>query len=236
MLRNRALLVALDLASMPALATQARQQPVPDGVLDVIRIAAGCKETLEEAATQSGKEPRFVKAAAEFYIQQVLLFSTADNYRILGVRSGAPREQMRTHMRWLMTWLHPDRAQADWQTVFARRVLAAWREAGSAPAAANSLPAAQKKWPSRPPHRVPWVPRPIETRRGKILKPSLALAAIIVAIALITPSGLVEAWAVGAASWIMTALPGANQGWGPDFSRGTHDLAPAGSASNRPDG
>ena len=72
MSRNRALLCALDLASMPALAVRARQQPLPDDVLDVIRIAAGCKETLDEAVKFSGKDPHFVKTAAELYVQQIL--------------------------------------------------------------------------------------------------------------------------------------------------------------------
>lgn len=221
---------------MPALAAQARQQPLPDGILDVIRIAAGCKETLEEAARQSGKEPRFINVAAEFYVQQVLLFPTADSHRVLGVRPGAPREEMRTHMRWLMTWLHPDRARADWQTVFARRVLAAWREAGSRSSAANPLTPTQGGRPPPSSRRIPWVPHPIEIRRRKVLKPSFALAAIIVAFALIAPSGLIQAGAARAVSWIVTLLPGAIEGLVPDFSRGTHGPAPADSAPNQRDG
>ena len=72
MLRNRALLCAFDLASVPSLAAQARQQPLPDGVLDVIRIAAGCEETLDEAVKLSRRDPAFIKSAAELYVQQIL--------------------------------------------------------------------------------------------------------------------------------------------------------------------
>lgn len=222
---------------MPALAAQARLQLLPDGVLDVIRIAAGCKEALEEAAKQSGKEPRFVKAAAEFYVQQILLFPTADSHRVLGVRPGASREEMRTHMRWLMTWVHPDRARADWQTVFARRVLAAWREAGSRCSAANPLTPMQGRRPPLSSRRIPWVTHPIETRRRKVLKPSFALAAIIVvAIALIAPSGLIQAGGAWAVSWIVMLLPDGVEGLLPDFSRGTHGPAPADSAPHQTDG
>ncbi len=194
MLRNRALLCALDLAAMPSLAAQARQQPLPDGVLDVIRIAAGCKETLDEAVKLSRRDPAFVKTAAELYVQQILLFSTADSYRILGVRSGATREEMRIHMRWLMTWLHPDHAKANWQTVFASRVVAAWREVGSAPLTVAPPTNAPRRQKALLPHPVPWVRRPLHARRRRQLWKLLpALLVIIVVFVLIAPSDWVEA-------------------------------------------
>ena len=194
MLRNRALLSAFDLASMPSLAAQARQQPLPDGVLDVIRIAAGCKETLDEAVKLSRRDPIFVKTAAELYVQQILLFSTADSYRILGVRSGATREEMRCHMRWLMTWLHPDHAKANWQTVFASRVLAAWRDVGSAPLTVPPPMSAPRRQKALLPHAVPWVRRPLHERsRGQLWKLLPALLAIIVVFVLFAPSNWVEA-------------------------------------------
>ena len=128
---SRAVLCCLHIATKPGNAATMRDRPLPDGVLDVIRIAAGCKETLDEAVRLSRMEPDFVRAAAEFYLLQILLFPAADNYRVLGVRPGASRAEMRKHMRWLMKWLHPDRAPADWRSTFAHRVLEAWREAGN---------------------------------------------------------------------------------------------------------
>ena len=50
---------------------------------------------------------------------------------MLGVAPGASRSEMREHMRWLMHWLHPDSNPDEWESVFAERVLQAWREAGS---------------------------------------------------------------------------------------------------------
>jgi len=117
---------------MPSVAAQARRQPLPEDVLEVIRIAAGCDEALQEAVRFSGREGTYVKAAAEFYLQQILLFSTADSYRVLGVRADAERDEIRRHLRWLMIWLHPDRAKESWQTAFAARVLEAWRDVGRA--------------------------------------------------------------------------------------------------------
>ncbi len=127
------MLAALELAASPALVRRARRQPLPEGVLEVIRAAAGSEETLAAAARAFRKDPAFVQTAAAFYVQQLLLFSGADSYRVLGVPPGASREQMREHMRWLMAWLHPDRASDSWRAVFAGRVLAAWREAGGKP-------------------------------------------------------------------------------------------------------
>jgi len=127
---GRALPIALDLAAAPALAAGARTQPLPDGVIDVIRIAAGCEDTLAEAARATDCDPAFIKAAAEFYIKQILLHSGSDSRRILGVSPKAGREEMRNHMRWLMLWLHPDHAKSDWQAAFAQRVIAAWRDVG----------------------------------------------------------------------------------------------------------
>jgi len=177
----RALWSALDLAAMPTLAQQARHQPLPDGVLDVIRIAAGCDETLRDAVALSGRDPAFVKAAAEFYVQQVLLFSTAESHRVLGVRVGASREEMRQHMRWLMIWLHPDRAEADaWRSAFAHRVLAAWREVERSDSALPPRPASIHAAPRRLPAAKP---RPAQKRRGvagKLLLASLLLLVLFV--------------------------------------------------------
>jgi hypothetical protein len=196
---------ALDLALMPPLAARARDQPLPDDVLEVIRIAAGCEESLERAARLCGKDKSFVKAAAEFYVQQILFYPAADAHRILGVRQGASRDDMRRHMRWLMIWLHPDHAHAEWKTVFARRVLAAWREAQKAPEQ-RVVQTNARRMPA-PIRRIPWVPRPIERRRRKLLIPSLFLLAVaIIVIAITVPSSFVEAETSWIAAFLLRAV------------------------------
>jgi hypothetical protein len=127
---NTALFQALELAMAPGLAIRLRRRALPEDVLDVIRIAAGCVTTLEEAAKLYRREASFVKSAAEFYVMQIVLHPGADCYRTLGVREGAPREVIRIHLRWLLLWLHPDRSESEWQSSYARMVLAAWREIG----------------------------------------------------------------------------------------------------------
>ena len=81
--------------------------------------------------------------ASRFYLQQVLFRPDADCYRILGIEPTASRATARSHMRWLLQWLHPDRNHNSWDAVYAERVLKAWREvsASDGPAAKPSYSA-----------------------------------------------------------------------------------------------
>jgi hypothetical protein len=123
-----ALYLALELARTPILAKAMRQQPLPPDTLTLIRIAAGSTDTCRLAAAMTGLGADVIREAAVFYLQQMLLAADADNYRILGVAPDARQEDLREHMRWMMKWLHPDRARSDWDSTFAERVLAAWQE------------------------------------------------------------------------------------------------------------
>jgi hypothetical protein len=133
---RQALDLALELARMPTLAAAMRRHPLPPDVLVVIRVAAGCPDTSREVARLTGLGAASAREACVLYLQQILLARDADSYRVLGVARGAPRKQMREHMRWLLKWLHPDRNQDEWESVFAERVLKAWRDLGS-----SSVPA-----------------------------------------------------------------------------------------------
>jgi hypothetical protein len=207
---------AFDLAATPTLAPQVRRHPLPDGVLDVIRIAAGCEATLEAVARRYRKDPRFVKAAAELYVQQILLFHAADSYRVLGVRPGAARDEMRTHLRWLMTWVHPDRANDDWQTVFAGRVLAAWRDVSNAPPVEVSAAVAPRQFRMPPAPRLRLASHKMVQRRQwwrRYLKFLPFFLALSIAVGLL-------AWgewqdAAEAASWLQSALYAALGGLAP---------------------
>jgi hypothetical protein len=128
---RQALDLALDLARMPTLADAMRAHPLPADTLVVIRIAADCSETCSEAVRATGLKSTTIRDACVFYLQQILLASDADSHRVLGVQPGATRSEMREHMRWLLKWLHPDKDRDEWESVFAERVLKAWREAGA---------------------------------------------------------------------------------------------------------
>jgi hypothetical protein len=126
--------LALDLARMPALARSSVVPPLPPNLIELMRIAAASPEACQAAVVQTGEPRHVVIEAARFYLQQVLFRPDADCYRILGIQPAASRETARSHMRWLLEWLHPDRNTNNnsWDAVYAERVLKAWREVSSA--------------------------------------------------------------------------------------------------------
>lgn len=178
-----ALFSALGLASMPSFAQRAGRQPLPAGVLEVIKIAAGCEETLRDAAALSGHDPDAVKAAAEFYLRHALLFDGADSRRILGADPDAGRDELRLHMRWLMIWLHPDHSQDADRSDLAGRVLEAWREHASAPTP-GPAPSEQEARAA-----APSLPAPSGARGRRRIASALLLSLAIVAAVLIVYLG-----------------------------------------------
>src|SRR5512139_2036571 len=120
--------LALDLARMPALARTSTVPALPPNIIELIRIAAASPEACQAAVVKTGEPTPVVIEAARFYLQQMLFRPEADCYRILGLEPSASRATARTHMRWLLQWLHPDRNNNSWDAVYAERVLRAWRE------------------------------------------------------------------------------------------------------------
>lgn len=122
-----ALETALALYQSPSLAAATRLRPVPDDVFEVIRIAAGESEAIDAAVARSGCPATVVGEASQLYLKHVLFDPDADHYRVLGVGADADEERMREHRRWLLKWLHPDRAD-EWDAVYAARVQQAWQQ------------------------------------------------------------------------------------------------------------
>ena len=127
-----ALHMALDLLRTPTMSAAMRAHGLPRDVLTVIQIAAASDVALAAGVDKTRRSRAHLRHAAEFYLQQMLFFKGADEYRTLGVQPGCSREQMRQHMRWLLMWLHPDHNRNEWQAVYAERVIAAWRIVGRA--------------------------------------------------------------------------------------------------------
>jgi hypothetical protein len=172
--------LALDLARMPALARRSAVPPLPPNIIELMRIAAASPEACRAAVAQTGEPRHVVIESARFYLQQVLFRPDADCYRILGVQPTTSRATAREHMRWLLEWLHPDRNNNNnsWDTVYAERILKAWREVSAAngSAAKPNLAVARassdqnKKTRSRP-IRLAWVERPVQGRSLAIRNP-----------------------------------------------------------------
>jgi hypothetical protein len=163
--------LALDLARMPALARTRVLPPLPPNIIELMRIAAASPEACEAAVARTGEPTPVVIEAARFYLQQVLFRASADCYRILGIEPTASRATARSHMRWLLEWLHPDHNNNSWDAVYAERVLKAWREvsASNGSGAKLSFPLVRvssnrRSRGSIPRVRLPWIERPVEHR------------------------------------------------------------------------
>jgi hypothetical protein len=167
--------LALDLARMPALARPPVVAAVPPNIIELMRIAAASPEACQAAAAKTGEPTPVVIEAARFYLQQVLFRPEADCYRILGIEPAASRTTARSHMRWLLQWLHPDRNNNSWDAVYAERVLKAWREVstsdGSAAKPSDSRARAsshKKKNGDNEAIWVPWIEHPVKRRSPDI--------------------------------------------------------------------
>src|SRR5262245_9447020 len=120
--------LALELSRMPALARTSVLPPLPPNIIELMHIAAASPVACELAVAATGEPTPGVIEAARFYLQHLLFRPDADCYRILVIEPNASRATARSHMRWLLQWLHPDRNRNSWDAVYTERVLKAWRE------------------------------------------------------------------------------------------------------------
>jgi hypothetical protein len=123
-----ALKLAVDLLHVPAQVRLVRSEPLPDGVVLLLRIAAGEADAEREAAAMTGRSVDTIRRAAAFFIEQILFAPDADSYRVLGADAGAGAGELRRNAGLLLKWLHPDRDRNDPRAVFASRVTGAWND------------------------------------------------------------------------------------------------------------
>ena len=123
-----ALKAAMDLLHLPSQAALIRAGPLPEGVLILLRIAAGDAEVTNQASASEGRSPEMIREAATFFLEQVLLHADADSYRVLGATREASYPELRRNMTLLLQWLHPDLDRRDARSVFAARVTRAWND------------------------------------------------------------------------------------------------------------
>jgi hypothetical protein len=130
---NHALDSAIALWQAPRRARVMRSMRIPEGLTLLLRILAGERQALVEAQSLTRLDEDAIISIVEFYVLQIMLFRGAPPRRVLGVEPGAERNQIRRHMGYLMSWLHPDREASGWRLVFARRVLDSWRQIEKGP-------------------------------------------------------------------------------------------------------
>ena len=175
MTQQHAIELALDLARMPALARTSVPPPLLPNIVELMRIAAACPDACEAAVAKTGEPAAVVIEAARFYLQHALFRPEPDCYRILGIEPAASRETARSHMRWLLEWLHPDRNNNSWDAVYAKRVLTAWRQvsANNGPVAESNDTRAsalsnKKKNGAIGPIWLPWIKYSVKRRSPDI--------------------------------------------------------------------
>jgi hypothetical protein len=120
--------MAVDLMHSPSSVKLVRAAPLPSDLSMLLRIAAGDEDVTREAAEATSRSRDTVREAAAFYIEQILLYPGADNYRVLGVSPNASAAELRRNMALLIRWLHPDQQKRSERSVFAGRVTRAWNE------------------------------------------------------------------------------------------------------------
>jgi len=121
-----ALKIAIDLVHVPSQVRLFRSEPLPDGVLVLLRIAAGDKEAEQAATASTGRSLEVVRRAATFFIEQVLFAPDADSYRVLATSPQASAAELRCNLALLLRWLHPDIDPQGERSIFIGRVTAAW--------------------------------------------------------------------------------------------------------------
>ena len=126
-----ALKAAIDLFHLPSQVRVVRSLPLPTGTDFLLRLASGEARAAREAEIHSHRGANASRAAAIFFIEQILLSPESDEYRILGLDHTATTAELRAHMALLLKWLHPDLAADEHKSLMARRVIEAWNKVKS---------------------------------------------------------------------------------------------------------
>jgi len=150
MSNREAIDVALAVFRRPALVRSVQDAPLPEGMITVIRIAAGAEVNAGFISPKRARNAEEAHEAAVFFLQQVLFLPHSDNYRLLGLKPGVGAEHVREHKRWLLKWLHPDRNHNKWESALFQRVAKAAEELekrldGAVPAPAAAIRPASRR-------------------------------------------------------------------------------------------
>jgi hypothetical protein len=137
--RLDAISAALLSYSQPLRAPERRASKLPDGMLLVIKAAAGDAATLADLETSLGHDTKTLQEASSFYLQQQLTGVKTSAFQQLGLNDQASSDDIALHKRWLLKWLHPDRNPNKWQTQMFNGVTNAARAANTLAAPAQHI-------------------------------------------------------------------------------------------------
>lgn len=123
-----ALSLAWEASRSPAVMAALRSAPLPPDISAVVQAAAGSGSLLERAAEALGVPASQLLTGLRTYLREVAMHADADAARMLALPPRADLETIRSHHRWLMHWLHPDRAGAAPDPAIASRINQAWQQ------------------------------------------------------------------------------------------------------------
>jgi hypothetical protein len=117
-----AVVMALEALSRPDIVPRQMRRPLPSDLIELIRCAAGDRETIERVAAERDISENSLIEASKFFLHHVINSGGNDNYRTLGLAKTAGKEDVREHRRWLLKWLHPDRNPSKWEATLFLKV------------------------------------------------------------------------------------------------------------------
>ncbi len=123
-----ALRTAIDLMNTPSRVWAIRSAPLPSGMNLLLEIAVGDAVAEGNAVEITGRPAEVIRSAAVFFIEQILFYSEADSYRVLGVNPQATSSELRHNVALLLRWLHPDMERQGTRSLYATNVTNAWND------------------------------------------------------------------------------------------------------------
>jgi hypothetical protein len=110
-----AMVVAIESYKIPTRQKHVRRSQLPNNMLEVIKAAAGDSETISRWAMSYKMRDDELQEAAKHYLLRLLLAPDTSGLRLLGLQEGALPDEVKSHKRWLLKWLHPDRNPNQWE-------------------------------------------------------------------------------------------------------------------------
>ena len=116
---------AVTLYRQPVQARSLERQALPEGIAQLLRIAAEGEATAAQFSAAAGSSPSELHAAAIFYLQTIVFHHSASDARLLALSTPIDQARLKDHKRLILKWLHPDRNHNSWESKLFLRVQAA---------------------------------------------------------------------------------------------------------------
>jgi hypothetical protein len=107
--------LAVECYRIPSRFRSAMGRRPPEGMLSVIKGAAGDEDTIRPIAEAYKMDQADVQEACKHFLLRILLDPKTKGPGLLGLSENATEEDVKLHKRWLLKWLHPDRNPNTWE-------------------------------------------------------------------------------------------------------------------------